>query len=715
MNEFLQQFLIESRELVLQATEGLLLLEKSPADAECLDAVFRAFHTLKGGAGIVEFSAMEDALHSTETLLTEARAGKRMLNAALVGDCLTSLDRVSQWLDSLEQTGELPVVTAVARVNTVTQDWVQSLVARHSSQMEHAATAFRFTPDRDCFFKGDDPIATVSSMQQLLALEMEPANEWPRIDNFDPYSCNLVLSGLTGSSAGEVSACLRSLSGECEAVSIGTPGPVAAASTMPRIVRDVLEAQLAILDTKEVAGALGRLASTGKTAANAMRFCGLDENAETIARATGQSIAEKSPSALRDSIVLLLSPAAAPLSAVPPPGQRQESATRTLRINASQIDALVRLTGELTVAKNAIGHSAKVAQTNGDSIAARLNDHHNLLNRLIAQLQQAVIGMRVLPLRTVFQRFPRVLREMSSSLDKAVELRVEGEDTEADKTIVEMLFEPMLHVVRNAIDHGVENGEARRASGKAPVATIQLRAARDGDRVVIDISDDGAGIDVNRVRQAAKSRGIATEEDLSAMSESEVIGLVFSPGFSTAKTVTEISGRGVGMDAVRSAVERVGGRVSIDSRAGHGTTVSFALPFSVMMTQVMTVESGGQIFGIPLDAVVETLRVPGEAISGVGGARVIIQRNRTIPIFDLKQVLSAGDELRPSHEGDTAVIIASVAGQWVGICVDQPGERMEVMLKPLEGLLSGTPGIAGTTVLGDGRVLLVLDIAQMLQ
>jgi two-component system, chemotaxis family, sensor kinase CheA len=713
MNEFLQQFLIESRELVLQASDGLLLLEKSPGDAECLDVVFRAFHTLKGGAGIVEFYAMEDALHATETLLTEARAGKRTPDAALVAACLTRLDRVSQWLDSLEQTGELPAVAAAAGVDAVMHDWVQRLVARHSSHIGRAATAFRFTPDRDCFFKGDDPIAVVTSMQQLLALEIEPAGEWPPIDSFDPYSCNLVLSGLTGASAGEVRASMQSLSGECEAVSIGSAGPGAGASTLPQIVRDVLGAQLAVLDIKEAAGALGRLVSAGMTAANAMRFCGQEANADGVARATEQSIAEKSSNALRDSIVKLLSPAAAALPTAP--AQREESSMRTLRVDAGQIDALVRLTGELTVAKNALGHSAKVAHTNGYSIAGRLHDHHNLLNRLITQLQQSVIGLRVLPLRTVFQRFPRVLREMSSTLAKAVELRVEGEETEADKAIVEMLFEPMLHVVRNAIDHGVESAEARRASGKPSVATIHMRAARDGDRVVIEISDDGAGIDVNRVRQVAKERGIAPEEDLRSMSESEVIDLIFAPGFSTAPTVTEISGRGVGMDAVRSAVGRVGGRVSIDSRAGQGTTVRFALPFSFMMTQVMTVESGGQIFGIPLDAVVETVRVRRDAISGVGGARVIIQRNRTIPILDLTQVLSAGSDMQPSHEGDAAVIIASVAGQWVGICVDRPGERMEVMLKPLDGLLSGTPGVAGTTVLGDGRVLLVLDIGEMLQ
>jgi two-component system chemotaxis sensor kinase CheA len=326
-----------------------------------------------------------------------------------------------------------------------------------------------------------------------------------------------------------------------------------------------------------------------------------------------------------------------------------------------------------------------------------------------------VIGMRVLPLRSVFQRFPRVVREMSGNLGKPAELMLEGEDTEADKTIVEMLFEPLLHIVRNAIDHGVEDSDRRREADKPAIATILLRASRDGDQVLIEVTDDGGGIDVERVRRVAQDRGIAGEADLKAMSDPDIINLIFTPGFSTAAQVTEISGRGVGMDAVRTAVERVGGRVSISSRFNVGTTVSFSLPFSVMMTQVMTVEAGGQVFGIPLDAVVETVSLPNAAFSGVGDARVIVHRNRTIPIVHLESILHAAPEKNRRTQGDVTVIIASVAGQLVGLHVDRPGERMEIILKPLDGLLSGTPGIAGTTVLGDGRVLLVLDIIGILQ
>jgi two-component system chemotaxis sensor kinase CheA len=707
MNDFLRQFLIESRELVVQATEGLLLLEKSPHDADRLDTVFRAFHTLKGGAGIVEFALMERALHSAESLLMDARSGKRSLNTALIGDCLTSLDQVSQWLDILEQTGQLPTNVGEPSAAHAPQDWVTILVGRHPGATGRAATAFRFTPDRDCFYKGEDPIAQVASLPQLLALEIEPAGPWPPLNKFDPYICNIVLAGLTGTGGGEVSDHLRSLSGECQVRTLKSAEAPATPILIPEIVRKVLQEQLAVLDVKESPGAAGRIASVGLTAANAMRFCGLDAHAESLARAAQQSSTHRSPE-LRDAIAQLLG-----AQSVAPP--RTETSARTLRVHAGQIDALVRLTGELTVVKNAVGHTAKLAQANGDSIAGLLKEHHGVLTRLISQLQNSVIGLRVLPLRSVFQRFPRVLREMSANLGKPAELIVEGEDTEADKTIVEMLFEPLLHIVRNAIDHGVESGAQRRAEGKPAVATIRLRAARDGDQVLIEVSDDGAGIDVDRIRKVALGRGMASEEDLKDMADSEIIDLVFAPGFSTAPHVTELSGRGVGMDAVRTAVERVGGCVSIASRFKAGTTVSFSLPFSVMMTQVMTVEAGGQVFGIPLDAVVETISPSKEAFSGVGEARVIVHRNRTIPIIELEGVLNAAPERRQRAQTDATIIIAAVSGQLVGLQVDRPGERMEIILKPLDGLLSGTPGIAGTTVLGDGRVLLVLDIIGILQ
>jgi two-component system chemotaxis sensor kinase CheA len=733
MNDFLQQFSIESRELVAQATEGLLLLEQSPGSAETIDSVFRAFHTLKGGAGIVEFAAMEHDVHAAEGLLVEVRSGKRSVDPVLVSDCLACLDRVSDWLQILERTGELPSdgksestdvpaeilvlsggETRLPSGTAAPPTWAASLLGRASGAHGTAVTGIRFVPDRDCFYRGEDPIARMAALPRLLALDLQPASAWPPLTELDPYSCNLVLTALTGAPVSDVRAHMQGHSGDCEVLAVAA-ACVSGAETLPQNVRKVLEEQAAILAMESVPRLPGHIGSVCRAAANALEFCGRNEQAEAVRRALGTGAEEVAARSLRSAISRLLAPDSFASAVKTEPSQAVDTEARTLRVDAERIDALVRLTGELTVTKNAIGHTARLAQAGGDSMVGLLKEHHAVLDRLIGQLQSSVIGMRVLPLRSVFQRFPRVVREMAAALSKPAKLVIEGENTEADKTIVEMLFEPLMHVVRNAMDHGVEDADARRAQGKPSVATIRLRGARAADQVLIDVSDDGGGIDTGRVREVARSRGVAAAADLEMLSEAELIELVFAPGFSTAASITEISGRGVGMDAVRRAVERVGGRVSMASRAGQGTTVSFSLPFSVMMTQVMTVEAGGQVFGIPMDAVVETVRVANEAISGVGDARVIVHRNRTVPVVELGGVLEGGQKGKTLDDAYATVVIAAVAGEWVGLQVERPGERMEVILKPLDGLLSGTSGIAGTTLLGDGRILLVLDIGEMLQ
>jgi two-component system chemotaxis sensor kinase CheA len=730
MNDFLQQFLIESRELVAQATDGLLVLEQSPANAELIDAVFRAFHTLKGGAGIVEFAAMERAVHAAEDPLVQVRSGKRALDPRLVSDCLRCLDQVSRWLDTLERTGNLPSdgggsssmtpdpasavdtpegAEPLAASTRTPPPWVASLLGRNP--IGSAVTAIRFAPDRDCLFRGEDPIARMSSLPRLLALDFQPVSPWPPLSDLDPYSCNLVLTALSGASMSDVGAHMRGHLGACEIHAV----PAAAASSLPRNARRILEEQVAVLDAEKIQHLPGRIMSVGLAAANTLRFCGRIEQAGALRRAAEKGAGEETRLSLRNAIAQLLASESATSVAIKEELSQPAEKARTLRVDAERIDALVRLTGEMTVAKNAIGHTVKLAQANADSVAGLLKQHHDVLERLIRQLQTSAIGMRVLPLRSVFQRFPRLVREMAANLGKPAKLEIEGEDTEADKTIVEMLFEPLLHVVRNAIDHGVEDADERMRRGKPGVALIRLLARRQADAVVIEVSDDGGGIDVERVREVAGSRGVAAEAELRTMSDAEVIELVFAPGFSTAARVTEISGRGVGMDAVRTAVAKVGGGVAIASRAGQGTTVSFSLPFSVMLTHVMTVEAGGQVFGIPVDCVVETVRVASDAISGIGDARVIVHRKRTVPVVELGSVLSRSRERRTSGETHATVVVAAVAGEFVGIRVDRLGERMEVILKPLDGLLSGTPGIAGTTLLGDGRILLVLDIGEMLQ
>jgi two-component system chemotaxis sensor kinase CheA len=438
---------------------------------------------------------------------------------------------------------------------------------------------------------------------------------------------------------------------------------------------------------------------------------GMDEaNAVAIERLFAMSKGVESPGLLKKAIEHALEVQHADRDEAQLP--RAEAAARTLRVDAERVNSLVGLTGELIVAKNGIAHIAKIAEETRSALAPSLRKEHARLERLIMDLQHSVLSLRVLPLRIVFHRFLRVVREMAVALEKPTNLVLEGENTEADKAIVEMLFEPLLHVVRNAMDHGIESAGERSASSKPAVATIRLRAVREGEHVIVEIIDDGRGVATDRVRAVAIERGVADAETISAMSDQDAVDLIFAPGFSTAHEVTNLSGRGVGMDAVRTAVEHIGGRVTIESEAGRGTTVRLMLPFSVMMTRVMTVEAGGQTFGIPLDAVIETIRIPRDRVQPIGTAGAFVVRNRTIPLVDLSATL--GRAAPPKESPELVAVIASIAGQLGAVEVDRVGERMDVMMKPIEGLLAGTPGLAGTTLMGDGQVLLILDLQELL-
>jgi two-component system chemotaxis sensor kinase CheA len=614
MNEFLEQFLLEAHELVEQATGELLALEKAPGDRERLDSAFRAFHTLKGGAGIVDFTAMSRAVHAAEGALSAVRSGDRSISPDLIGDCLAAVDQVVQWLDEIQATGNLPVAADKA---------ADAIVARFGYEADPA--------------RRDEAMRTA-----------EPPN------------------------------------------------------SLSDLARRILDEQILLIAEAAPAGREGRVSSAARVAANVLLHACLDADAAHVAQAGEDA----------DALANAISRA---LGAQQPRGGAagsSDTVSRTLRVDVQRVNDLVNITAELIVAKNAASHLAKLAEEGGNALAPALRDEHARLERLTAGLQHAVLSLRVLPLRTVFQRFSRVVRELAVSLSKPAVLIIEGEDTEADKSIVEMLFEPLLHVVRNAMDHGIEAATERAAAGKPVNASIRLNAQRRGEHVVIEVEDDGRGVDVAKVREAAAARRIVAEDVLSAMSDEDVVDLIFMPGFSTASEVTGLSGRGVGMDAVRTAVERIGGRVTMESQPGRGSAVRFTLPFSVMMTRVMTIEAGDQMFGVPLDAVVEIVSLSRDRIHAIGEAGAFVVRNRTIPLINLARTLGN----RPSRpEGSQAIaVITSISGQLGALEVDRLGERMDVMLKPTEGLLSGTPGIAGTTLMGDGRVLLILDLQELL-
>ncbi len=625
MNEFIEQFLVECRELVAQATDDLLALEERPSDRDRLDSAFRAVHTLKGAAGIVDFAAMASALHAGENVLAAVRAGERSVTSALISDCLTCIDQVVQWLDEMGSTGEVPANAGPS---------AERIAARFGAPVDRAGA-----PERQ--------------------VQLSPGGG------------------------------------------------------LPELAGQVLSAQIEMLAEPGGEQGAGMAASALRVAANTLRHLGRAEEAVRLKESAGTG-RSPDPALVLETLQRLVS--GHPLALAPEvvASEAAEPVARGLRVEVERIDGLVSLAGELTVAKNALGYAAAMARESHDpaELAKLLKDQHGVLDRLVSDLQRSVLNIRVLPLRHVFQRFPRLVRDMVVQLGKPAHLITEGDATEADKAVVEALFEPLLHVLRNALDHGVEAPEARQASGKPPSATITLRGARDGDRVIVEVEDDGGGIDAERIRQVAVERGVLPPEAAEQLSDEAALDLIFAPGFSTATAVSAVSGRGVGMDAVRSSVERLGGRVSVATKRGRGTTVRFILPFTIMMSQVMTVEAGGQTFGIPLESIVETARLTPGQISPVGGARAFTLRDRTVPVIALAEVLGGVSVSNGSSE--VFVVVASTGDEIVGLEVERLGERMEVMLKPMEGLLSGTPGLAGATLLGDGRVLIVLDVKDLL-
>jgi two-component system chemotaxis sensor kinase CheA len=736
MNEFLEQFLIEARDLVGQASSDLMALEQTPEDRPALDGLFRAFHTLKGAAAIVDFDAMGTLMHAMEDALAGARTDSGAIAKHLIDRSFECLDMLERWLWEIQTTDALPPgaeTSARALMSNLplqnrleadaavapqvdplgSQDWLEEFSAESRAK---GRVVVRYAPEKDCFFRGQDPLATLKKLPGLVSLKIKPAAFWPDLEELNPFECALTFYALSNASHGEVAEYLVELGGEAQCLfyrSESTEPPAA------QIADRLLRAQLALLADQSPDGLVGRIQSAGCAAGNVLRHLGRAEEAREIDTARQESGKSGQTETLSHRLRQALDPTSRSVSPITPGTQLNADlhveATSSLRVDVKRVDAIVKLTGEITVVKNAIGHLSVRAAKEAvlpDFVKA-LQTQSALLQRLTDELQRSVVAVRVLPLRHVFQRFPRLVRDIASRLGKAVNLTTQGEVTEADKVVVEGLFEPLLHILRNALDHGVETSAARQAAGKAAMASIQLRAYREGEHVVVEVADDGRGIDIEAIKRVALSRQIVTENSLSEMTDAQVVEIIFMPGFSAAETVTDLSGRGVGMDAVRTAVRQLGGEVIVKTVRSAGTTVRLTLPFSVMMTRIMTLEASGQFFGLPFETIVEMVRLPREKIVSVGAAKAVVFRGQTVPLISLPAALgrTTGD-----HLGAFANVVVARVGSEIGALeVDRFGQTLDAMLNAKSGLLIDMPGVVGTTLLGDGRVLIVLDLKELLQ
>ncbi|CCG42349.1 chemotaxis protein CheA [Magnetospirillum molischianum] len=477
-----------------------------------------------------------------------------------------------------------------------------------------------------------------------------------------------------------------------------------------------------------------RIASVVASITNLLVSAGLADLTETLTRASSHAFEYGSPTRLLDLLeewercgptsipAGKQPPSIAPASpggsvASPEDAASERTTVRMLKVDQAKIDLLMNLIGELVVSKNSLPFLAKRAeQVHGSREMAReIKDQYAVIDRLAQEMQGAIMQVRMLPVSEVFERFPRLVRDLSRKLGKTISLEIEGEETAADKSIIESLADPLIHIVRNALDHGIEYPDERRASGKSSHAAIRLKAFQEADQVVIEVGDDGRGIDPAAIKAAAIAKEVITQDQADLLSDQDAINLIFHPGFSTAEQISDLSGRGVGMDVVHNTIERLNGTVQVSSILGEGTVVRLSLPLSMAVTRVMMVETGSQLFGIPMDMIVETVRVPVTAIRTIKRTETFVLRDTLIPLVRMTRLLNLpGRHRDEATNEDEAVLVCRVNGSPVGLVIDSFREGMDVILKPLDGLLANIPGYSGTALLGDGRVLLVLNLKELL-
>jgi two-component system chemotaxis sensor kinase CheA len=747
-------FLAEATDLLDDASRGLVALEQAPGDAEVLNRVFRSFHTLKGSSGMFAFGALTRLLHAAEDLLAAVRAHEAELTPELVDVLLACADRVSAWLVAIAADERLPpgadedATRLAAQVRAAlpgaTPEAAPAAPAASGRALDelpaalrdHAAAALaagepllsvRYQPGSQCFFCGTDPLQLVRGVPRLLGLAiLDPDEGWPPLAEADPFQCAVRFELLTAATPAELEQVFEYVADEVE---IRAVCAAAADEGEQEVCRAVLRDQAHLLGLPgEEETLIGRILGVDSTVRGCLAQARLEARLPAWEAAVAEAMETRRTAGLAAWLDGLLRERAFNPGAdrpmdrdgAPSPqasdnsGGRPRDGASTVKVSLERIDEVMNLVGELVVAKNALPFVMRRAETQygATALARELADQYAVLNRIAQALQSAVMAVRMLPLATVFQRFPRVVRDLARKLDKDVELTVVGEDTEADKSIIDRINEPLIHLVRNSIDHGVEPPAERAAAGKPPRGAVRLAASQEGDALVIELSDDGRGLDPGLLRRKAVERGILDAARAAALSDAEAIHLIFHAGFSTAAATSDVSGRGVGMDVVRQTVEDLGGSVTLESVLGRGTTVRLSLPLTMAVTRVLMVRVGADRFGVPMDAVIGVVRRPRAELAQIKRRRVLVWRGHLVPLFELARLLDLGP---PAEEApDAAILLLSVAGHEVGILVDAFDADAEVVLKPLEGVLEGCRGYHGTAILGDGYTLLVLNPKELL-
>lgn len=724
MAEIKATFFQECEEQLAELESGLLAMEGGDTDTETVNAVFRAVHSVKGGAGAFGLDDLVRFAHVFETTLDEVRAGRLAVSDAVVkpllraADVLADLVRAARDGGSVDQSRCDDIATELSALTGIEEaaadddgmgeiDFQPMAFAPVDLELdlpaaEEAAPApqptgwsLRFKPRPELYAKANETVLLLRELARLGEVEVElDASDLPLLPHLDPegayLSWNVRMRG--DASEADVREVFEFVDADCE-LDVQALDADGEPMELPG-------------DDFDIAALLSMAQSAADDVAN------LDAPiVEPDPPEPGSGAAE--PAAPEASAAPAEAAAPEPARAAPSAANARGDAGKaavaatapTIRVDLDRVDRLIDLVGELVI--NQAMMAARVNElgvARASNVASALDE----LEQLTREIQDSVMAIRAQPVKSVFQRMPRLAREVAAITGKQVRLVTEGEGTEVDKTVVERLTDPLTHMIRNAIDHGLETPDKRRAAGKNPEGVVKLSAAHRSGRIVIEVADDGGGINRERVKQIAIDKGLIAAE--ASLTDEEVDNLIFLPGFSTASTISDISGRGVGMDVVKRSIQDLGGRISITSRPGLGSTFSMSLPLTLAVLDGMVVTAGQQTLIAPLTAIIETLQPKRADVHGLGGgARVISIRGAYVPLVDVG--LSLGYRAEPlDAEQGVALLIEAEGGARAVLLVDAIQGQRQVVIKSLEANYRRVPGIAAATITGDGRVALILDI-----
>lgn len=661
ISDFYQTFFDEADELLADMEQHLLDLVPEAPDSEQLNAIFRAAHSIKGGAGTFGFTILQETTHLMENLLDEARRGEMQLNTDIINLFLETKDIMQEQLDAYKSSQEPDAASFEYICNALRQLALEA-------KGEVAAPAVS--------------AAKLSVVDALASDDATPPAAEAKL--------RVILSRLKES---EVNLLEEEL-GNLATLSNIVKGPDSLAATIDGGIDqdDIVAVLCFVIEADQIAFET----ETAATEAQA-------DVAEVVA-APEVSV----PAVVAPTPALKAVPGE---SAAPNRAEREKPAARSsestsIRVAVEKVDQLINLVGELVITQSMLAQRSNELDpvTHGDLITSM-----GQLQRNARDLQESVMSIRMMPMEYVFSRFPRLVRDLASKLNKQIELTQIGSSTELDKSLIERIIDPLTHLVRNSLDHGIESPENRIAAGKSPVGNLTLSAEHQGGNICIEVIDDGAGLNRERILAKAMSQGMSVSEN---MTDEEVGMLIFAPGFSTAEQVTDVSGRGVGMDVVKRNIQEMGGHVEIKSKQGSGTTIRILLPLTLAILDGMSVKVADEVFILPLGAVMESLQPRDEDLHPLaGGERVLEVRGEYLPLVELWKVFEVDGAKTEATQG--IVVILQSAGRRYALLVDQLIGQHQVVVKNLESNYRKVPGISAATILGDGSVALIVDVSAL--